>query len=441
MNADKKVLGFWVLLSLVIGNVVGSGIFLLPSSLAGFGSISILSWTITSVGALFLALVLARLSQAYPAKGGPYAYCYKGLGEFSGFQVAVNYWVAIWVANGAMIVAIVGYLSYFFPVLNTNHELAFLVSSSILWAVTFVNILGVREVGIAQLILTVLKFIPLLLIIAFGCFFFHPHYLLSFNTSGHSSFQALLTAMTLTYWSFLGLESATVPADHVKNPRDIAKATILGTILAGVLYIAGTIVIMGILPMKTLGLSSAPFADVATIIFGHWGGVLMAITAFVSTLGALNGLILLQGQVPLAAAQDHLFPNIFAKLNKNHVPAFGVVLSSVLINILLAMNYRQSLVAQFTFIILLATLANLIPYFYSTIAEMKILLDDYFQGRAVNKRKLFKQMAIAVLSSVFMFFAVMGAGKDIVFYGTLLTFGCSPFFVLIKWRHRRAARN
>lgn len=436
MNSGKNVFGFWVLLSLVIGNVVGSGIFLLPASLAAFGSISIFSWIMTSCGALFLALVLARLSQVYPTKGGPYAYCYKALGEFVGFQVAVNYWVAIWVANGGMIVALVGYLSYFFPVLAVNHGLAFIMSSTILWAITLINVAGVRAVGIAQLIFTALKFIPLLLVITVGCFFIHPHYLLSFNVSKISPIHALLMGMTLTFWSFLGLESATVPADYARDPRDIAKATLLGTLLASLFYIVGTAVVMGMIPMKSLSLSTAPFADVATILWGHWGGLLMAATALVSTMGALNGLILLQGQVPLAAAQDHLFPKFFAKLSKKNVPALGVILSSVLINLLLAASYKRSLVSQFTLIILLATFANLIPYFYSTIAEMKILFDQYTQGKAISKRKLIHQLVVATIAFVFMLLAVIGAGKDIVFWGALLTFGCSPFYVWIKFKWR-----
>jgi len=433
---QKKILGFWTLISLVIGNIIGSGVFLLPSSLAKYGSISIFGWVLTAIGAICIAMVFANLSRIYPKTGGPYVYCHEAFGDFFGFQIAYNYWVSLWVANAALVVALVGYLGFFWPALAQNHMLAFLISTAILWFVTLINIIGLREAGFVQILTTILKLLPLIIIVSIGLFYVHLHYLTStFNISHHSNLSALSVTVTLTLWAFLGLESATVPADNVKNPKkNIPRATILGTLIAAIIYIVGTIVIMGIVPMHTLALSNSPFADAAYMIFGNWGGILVALTAIIASFGALNGLILLQGQVPLAAARDKLFPKQFAITSKNDIPVFGLVVSSILINLLLAMSFNQNLVSQFTLIILLATLANIIPYFYASMAEIVILLRH---KEKYPHEKITKHIVIAILAFIFMSWAIIGSGKTIIFYGALLIFSSAPIYVWMKWKQAK----
>lgn len=430
---SKKILGFWTLISLVVGNIIGSGVFLLPSSLAKYGSISVFGWILTSCGAICVAMVFANLSSIYPKTGGPYVYCHEAFGDFFGFQIAYNYWISLWVANAALVVALVGYLGFFWPTLAHNHGIAFLISTAILWFVTLINIIGLREMGFVQILTTILKIIPLIVIVTIGFFYIHPHYLTTtFNISHHSNFSALNATVTLTLWAFLGLESATVPADNVKNPvKNIPRATILGTSIAAIIYIGGTIVIMGIVPMHTLALSNSPFADAAYMIFGNWGGSLVALTAIIASFGALNGLILLQGQIPLAAARDKLFPEKFASTSKNDIPIFGLIVSSILINILLAMSFNQNLVSQFTLIILLATLANIIPYFYTCMAEIIILLK---QKEKYPQRKLAKHIWIACLAFIFTAWAIIGSGATIIFYGAILIFSSAPIYVWMKWK-------
>lgn len=431
----KRALGLWMLTALVAGNMIGSGIFLLPASLARYGSISLLSWILTSIGALLIALVLAKLSTILPRIGGPYAYCREAYGSFIGFQMAYNYWIALWVGTAAIAVAFAGYLSVFWPALHSNPKLSFLVSVSAVWLITIINIIGVRSAGIVQLITTVLKLLPLLLIGSLGLLFIQPHNLSYFNISGQSNLSALTGAATLTLWAFVGLESATVPADDVKNPeRNISRATILGVLITALVYTLSNLAVMGVVPAIQLENSTAPYADAARIMFGPVGGILVAIGAIVSCFGAINGWTLLQGQVPMAAARDGLFPRIFAKESRQGTPAFGLIFTSILITLLLLLTLNASLVQQFTFIILLATLASLIPYFFTTMAELIIFARD---RERFNGKRLFGSSIIAILAAIYIFWAIIGSGKDIVFYGSLLFFSSVPVYVWMKYRTHR----
>ncbi len=428
-----------MLTALVTGNMIGSGIFLLPASLAAYGSISLLSWVATAMGALLIALVFAKLANAMPLIGGPYAYCREAFGDFIGFQMAYNYWIALWVGNAAIVVALTGYLSFFWPKLTNDTLWTCCVSISLVWLVTFINILGVRHAGIFQLLTTILKLIPLLLIALVGIFYIHPHFLSAFNLSGQSNLKAFSGAATLTLWSFIGLESASVPAGHVNNPNHtIPRATILGVVITTVVYLLSSLAVMGVMPLTALAHSNAPYADAARLMFGPIGSFLVAIGAVISCLGALNGWILLQGQIPLAAAQDKLFPDIFLKKSKNGTPIVGLVISSILISLLLLMTLNHSLVKQFTLIILLATLASLIPYFLTTMSELVIFLK--YPGLFKKGRKLLGSVIIAILAGIYSFWVIIGSGKEIVFYGTLLLLSSVPVYVWMKWRFSSNAK-
>ncbi len=429
----KRPLGLWMLTALVVGNMIGSGVFLLPAALAAFGSISLWGWAVTGVGALLLALMFARLGAVMPRTGGPYAYCREAFGNFVGFQMAYSYWIAAWVGNAAIALAFTGYLAFFWPELATNAWLAFWVTLGAVWTMTAINVIGVQQAGIAQLVLTIIKLIPLALIAFVGIFYIDTANFSPLNLTGESNFNAIMGAATLTLWAFIGLESATVPADRVHKPhRTIPRATIIGTLIALVVYILGSIAVMGIVPMFSLAETTSPYADAARIVFGPWTAWFIAAGAACSCLGALNGWILLQGQIPLAAAKDGLFPSAFAKTKQNGSPAFGLIFSSVLISILLYMNYQATLVEQFTLVILLATLAALVPYAYTAMAEL-IIFGKHRER--FNGRRLLKASIMSGLAFVYAIWAIIGAGMDIVFYGAVLLFAGTPFYVWMWYKN------
>ncbi len=434
-KSSRRGLGLWTASALVVGNMIGSGVFLLPSSLAKYGPISIVGWLFTAAGAVLLALVFARLGRAYPETGGPYAYARRGLGDFVGFQTAWGYWIAVWAGNAAIAVAFVGYLAHFWSALGTDKVLAAGVALATIWLLTAINVIGVREGGIVQAVTTVLKLVPLALLAVVGVFFIDPANFRPFNASGDSAFDAVTAAAALTLWAFIGVESATVPAEEVENPeRNIPRATVAGTLVTALVYILGTVAVLGIIPAARLAESTAPFADAASTAFGGWAGDLVAIGAAVSAFGALNGWILLQGQVPYAASRDGLFPRSFARTGRRGTPVVGLVVSSVLITVLVAMNYNASLVDQFTFVILLATLATLIPYVYVTVAELALLATD---RAAFSGRRLARDTVIALLAFAYSVWAVAGAGYEIVFKGTLLLFAGMPVYAWLKYREQR----
>ncbi|MBS0358231.1 MAG: amino acid permease [Proteobacteria bacterium] len=411
--------------------MIGSGIFLLPASLAAFGSISILGWIFTATGALFLALLFARLSNIMPKVGGPYAYCREAFGDFIGFQVAYNYWIALWVGNAAIVVAFVGYLGVFLPHLNHNPWRTFSVCVITVWILTIVNILGIRKAGVLQLVTTILKLLPLVALATYGLFFIHPENLSHFNVSGESNFTALTSVAAMTLWAFIGMESATVPAEDVENPtRNIPLATIVGTSVTALVYIFSTIAIMGIIPLQELAHSTAPYADAASVLFGPIGRNIIALGAAISCFGALNGWTLLQGQVPMAAARDGLFPESFARKTKVGTPITALIVSATLITLLLFLTVNSSLVKQFTFIILLATLSTLIPYLFSAMAQIII----FMKNREAFKLGVFiKSMIISIVAFIYSYWAVIGSGEKIVYYGTLLFFSAIPIYAWMKW--------
>jgi len=426
----KKTLGFWMCTSLVTGNMIGSGIFMLPTALAVYGGISILGWFFTAFGAIILALVFGRLSRLIPKAGGPYAYTQVGYGDFAGFLVAWGYWISIWIGNAAIAVAGVGYLGVFFPILKSTPLFSGITSLVIIWILTWINTQGIRQAGYVQIVTTILKLIPLLLIGIFGFLFFKVGHFKPFNLSGVSSFSAITATAAITLWAFLGLESASIPSDHVINPqKTIPRSTILGTLLTAFIYISSTIAVMGIVSPQELALSTAPFADAAAIMLGSWGRYLIAAGAAMSCFGALNGWILLQGQIPRAAAIDKVLPSAFARLSKKGTPVFGIIVSSALVTLLMAMNYTKGLVEVFTFALLLSTLTALVPYCFCSLTELIL----YLRNRSTfNKARFIKTAILSTLAFLYSFWAIAGLGEKTVYWGFLLLIIGIPVYVLSK---------
>ena len=442
----KRSMGLWMATALVVGNMVGSGIFTLPAVLAGeAGPASIVSLVFTGLGAMLLALVFANLGRAHPRTGGPYYYARRAFGDFVGFQTAWAYWIAAWVGNAAIAVAFAGYLGVFWGNVQTTNWLAALVAVAAIWFFTLVNIVGARETGIAQVITTILKFVPLAVIGIVGLFYMHGSHFTPFAPA-HGGFDwHINAAATLALWAFIGLESATVPAEEVKNPeRTIPRATILGTLAATLLYVVALVAIVGILSHAALSGSTAPFADAANTI---WGGTFIGLTwgkwialvAMAATLGALNGWILLTARVSLAAADDGLFPKWFARVHgKRNTPVFGLLVSSVLVSGLVLYNWNASFGSRFTDVVLLATWMTLISYAYAAAAEVVLFIKE---RELFSWVKLTRDTLIAALAFAYSVWAIWGSGQEWLAKGFMLLLFGIPVFVWMKWRQRVAESN
>lgn len=421
-----RVLGFTSAVAIVMGNMIGSGVFLLPASLAGYRGLSLAGWLLSSAGAVMLALVFARLARQLPAAGGLYAYTREAFGPAVAFIVAWGYWLSSTATLSALAVAFVGYLDPFIPSIVRAPAAAAALAVATIWVLVGVNVVGVREAGRLQVATLILKLLPLVLVGVGGLFYFEPASFTMPAAGDTSTAGQIIATMTLTLWAFLGLETATIPAGSVKDPaRTIPRATVVGTVAAAVIYIVATVGVMSLVPVDTLGTSTAPFADGAGVLFGSGAAQLVALGAAISCFGALNGWTLVTGQLPMAAAADGLFPAVFARMSRRGTPAVSMVIAGVLASALVAMNYSRGLVDLFTFIILLSTLSTLIPYVFCSLAVW--LMPG--QPRLATSGAIVSALAFA-----YSMFAIYGAGQDTVFYGFLLMLAGLPVYVWMQYR-------
>jgi APA family basic amino acid/polyamine antiporter len=405
---------------------------MMPAALAKFGGISLLGWVCSAIGAFLIAKVFAHLSILLPAAdGGPYAYSQKGLGDFAGFLVAWGYLVSVWCTNAAITVSFISALSTFIPALATNPYLAIGTGLATIWFLSWINSLGILTSGILQLITTILKIVPIVLIGLVGLFYIQWNNFLPFNASGTSTIAAITATTTFTFFAFLGIECATIPSGSVANSATtVAKATTLGTLIATLVYILGTVSVMGMIPAAALKNSVTPFADAAVIIWGqgakYWVSAGVAISAF----GALNGYILIQGQLPYAVAKDQLFPQIFMRKNDKGVPVYGIVISSIFVSVFMAMNYTKGLAEQFQFLILLTTSTILIPYIFCTASYLLMRL----RVVGITKNIFTGAIVLAALTFLFCIWIMLGLGYETVFWGFVLTMSSVPIYVFAIWK-------
>lgn len=426
MSATGRPLGLWSATALVVGSMIGSGVFLLPSALAPYGAATLIGWAITLCGALLLALTFARLAARWPHSGGPYVYARQAFGDTPGFVIAWSYWISIWCANAAIAVAFAGSLGAVFPAATATPARAAACALAALWLCSAVNLAGIREAGRMQLLTTALKLLPLLLFGGVALWFADRHAGAAFNPSGESLPQVAHATAALTLWAFLGLEAATVPAGAVREAeRTVPRATVFGTLIAGAATILACTAVLGVLPASVLYSSQAPMADAARALWGPQAGIALALVAAVSCFGALNGWVLLSAQLPLAAARDGLFPQVFARVDARGTPVAGVLIGSALASALVLSNYSRSLVQLFTFSILLSTAATLLPYVAGSAAWA-------LRGQGRGSR------AIAAAALLFSLYALVGTGAQALLWGAALVGAGLPLHYLLRWRAQRA---
>jgi len=434
-TGNKQQIGIYIATSLVVGNMIASGIFLLPSNLANLGGISIFGWLISGFGAILLAFLFARLSKLVPKTGGPYQFPKEGFGEFLGFMSGWGYWSSVVLSNASIAIVFTGYFLIFVPGWSDFPYISIIITLSAIWILTWLNSRGVKAGGQMQLVTTILKILPLVVLMVAGLFYFNTDHFSPFNSSGQSDLAAISAAVALTLFAFMGVESATVPAGNVKDPKNtIPRATIIGTLITVVVYVLTSLSVMGLVPPEQLVESSAPLADAAAILWGDVGKYLVGFGALASTFGALNGWILIQGQIPMAMAEDQIFPPVFKRLSKGKFPVTGLIISSILITIIVLANQSKGLVDLFATLILLSAFLTLISYIFSSMSEVLILIKLKQDGW---QKKLIPAFIISIPTFGFTLWAVYGSGLETVFYGFIALMIGTPFYVWSKIEQNR----
>jgi APA family basic amino acid/polyamine antiporter len=420
-------IGFWPLTSLVVGNLLGSGVFLLPATLAQYGSVSILAWSITACGAILLSLIFAELGHKIPKSGGPYAFVTQAFGTDVGFIIAWGYWILSWISNAALLAGIAGYITLICGNLSTPAVLA--IEAGILFMVTAFNMLGIKTAGKGELLITVLKIVPLIVIPLFGIVAIDLNNFPPFNLTENSFYSTLNATAFITLWGFLGLETGTVPGGQVINARKtVPMATIVGTLTAALIYVLGTVVTFGVIPNEELVKSSAPYATAAALIFGGSWGIPVAIMAIITCVGSLNGWTIVVGRIAQSAAGDGLFPEIFSRTNRDGTPHWAIMISSALTLPFVIVSAASDLIEQFNVIIDISVTFILFVYLACILAFFKL----FHTSRSWNTYRL----SIGLLSLAFVIWALSATKPEMLVYSIMMAATGLPVWLYMISRRR-----
>ena len=424
-------IGFWTCTALVVGNVIGMGIFVLPASLAPFGFNALIGWVIVLAGCLALARVFSHLAHALPAAGGPYGYIRQTLGEPPAYLALWAYWVSMWLTNAALATGVVGYLVVVFPPLGALPPAPFALG--LLAAVVAVNLLGVRTGGGVQIVTTALKLLPMLAIAALGGWLLltAPASYTAHPPTTPLSVGSVTAAATIALFAMLGIESASLPAARVDDPaRTIPRATMTGTVLAATVYIIVSAVPLLLIRQHELAEANAPFA----LLMDHYAvagaGRWLALFVVVSGLGALNGWTLLAGELTRTMAERGVLPAALARNNRHGAPTVALLVTGALAAAMIAMSYSKSLVSAFTFITRVVTAANLPLYLCCSLALL-VLWRRRSTGCATRHALL-----VAGASLLFVVLAFVGIGREPFLYALGLIAVGLPLYALMRLRRR-----
>jgi arginine:agmatine antiporter len=386
MTPDRR-LGLGAAIVLSAGNMIGSGVYLLPATLGTVGSISLISWLIASAGAMVLALVFGVLGTLRPQADGVVAYAAEALHPALGHLSWFAYWLNCWVGTTAIAVAVVGYLTFFVPALKGPLPLM-LATIGAIWLLTAANLAGPRLVARIGGATLILGLAPIVLAIGVGLFAFDSGiFQASWNVSGRPDGVALSAAVTPVFWAFLGLESANVAAKVIDNPRrNLAIATVGGVALAAVVYIAASAAIMGLLPAKDLAASNAPFADAIRHVAGPLAAALVAFCAMSKATGTLGGWILLTAQTGRAGAESGFLPRFTSGTAERPRPARDILTAAVLMTAATLASASPTLGGQFAILINVSVILSMILYLLCAASLLRLAGEIEDRGRRLAAR-------------------------------------------------------
>jgi len=426
MQPHTQKLGFWPVFALVTGSQISSGVFILPTTLAPFGTYTFLGWFVAGLGALALAFVFAQLCNRFPETGGPHIYVQRVFGDLPAFFVGWTYWIISWISTTVVFAACVGYLRPVFGI--ESPQIYFLLQVALLVAVTLLNLYNAHIACKAEFFLTVLKFIPLLILPALVLPYFDwSHLVMSTEVQQLSPFSALSRIVLLTFWGFIGLETATAPAGLVANPgKTIPLALLCGTACVMLIYLFNSFGIMGAVPGALLAASEAPYVDAAQIALGGSWHIWIAIISSIVCLSTLNAWTLTSGQIAFGLGRAKLFPSLFASQTKDGTPWWGLIISSLAITPILALLSNKSLHQQIATIIDISVISFLFVYATCCVALFV----------ALKREKQIRSAAsiIALIALLFCAWIISQASSQTLITALLFTLSGAPFYWW--WHHK-----
>lgn len=424
MSQISRKMGFWSVFALVTGSQIGSGVFMLPAALAPYGLYSLGGWAISGLGAIMLSLVFAQLCAWFPKTGGPHVYVKEAFGPSFAFFTGWTYWIISWVSTTVVVIGSIGYLM---PVLGIHSQAVKLfLELGLLLGITALNFRGVTAAGHVEFFLTILKVIPLLIVPLLALLYFNiDNFSLSETISQLTTSQILSRVTLLTLWGFIGLESATTPAESVENPSvTIPRAVVFGTISVALLYLINSIGIMGVIPGNELMYSVAPYAEAVRYIFGGSWHLVISVIASIICIGTLNAWMMTSGQIALGLAQDGLMPSFFARKNQYDAPFWGLLISSIGIVPLLIMTANKSLASQVLTIIDFSVTAFLFIYVICCLSFFKIL----FQKKE-KFLSIIPQLLYGIIALGFCCWVIYETSFSTILVATLFTLSGIPFYL------------
>jgi APA family basic amino acid/polyamine antiporter len=430
---NGNTIGFWTCTALVVGNVIGMGIFVLPASLAPFGFNALIGWVIVLAGCLVLARVFSHLARALPDAEGPYGYIRRTLGELPAYMALWAYWVSMWLTNAALATGVVGYMTVVFPPLGAIQPALFALC--LLWSVVVVNLFGVRTGGGVQIATTALKLLPMLAIALLGGWLLltSPASYTAHPPTTPVTLADVMAASTIALFAMLGIESASVPAARVDDPgRTIPRSTMTGTILTAIIYIIVSTVPLLLIRQQELAEASAPFALLMDRFAVAGSGRWLALFVVISGLGALNGWTLLAGELTRTMAVNGVLPAALARNNRHGAPAVALLVIGALASAMVWMSYSKSLVSAFTFLTRVVTAANLPLYLCCALA----LIVLWWRRSATCATR--QVLLVAVTCVAFVVFAFVGIGHEPFLYALGLIAAGLPLYAFMRLRRRSA---
>ncbi|MGZ9669664.1 arginine-ornithine antiporter [Pseudomonas fluorescens] len=414
MSEAPGKLRLGALVALVVGSMIGGGIFSLPQNMAASADVGavLIGWAITAVGMLTLAFVFQTLANRKPdLDGGVYAYAKAGFGDYMGFSSAWGYWISAWLGNVGYFVLLFSTLGYFFPVFGEGNTVAAVIGASVLlWAVHFLVLRGIKEAAFINLVTTVAKVVPLLLFVLIAVFAFKLDIFTADiwglkNPDLGSVMNQVRNMMLVTVWVFIGIEGASIFSARAEKRTDVGKATVIGFITVLLFLVLVNVLSLGIMTQPELAkLQNPSMAAVLEHVVGHWGAVLISVGLIISLLGALLSWVLLCAEIMFAAAKDHTMPEFLRKENANHVPVNALWLTNAMVQIFLIITLFSA--STYLSLIYLATSMILVPYLWSAAYALLIAVrGETYEGFAAERRKDLIIGGIALVYAVWLLYA------------------------------------